>query len=1032
MLTRLRRSLLSQFLLVLVPLFVVASLLGYSLLLRYDARTTSDQLAARIGNAAARTASAFVRHKLDPGDPLAHDLIAFMSADRAIRCVELRSSTSADSLFVTAPFDSCQLGDSVQYLTLPIAGRAFKLHIAFSDEELIAAARTQRRIMYSVVVLALLLAVSCTAIGFRFTVSNRLRALLAAIRQNTQLGNRIAVAIGRNDELGAIMREFNAMVLRETEREAALRESHQAVLDAQAELQSEQRFRHFAASASDWYWEMDAQLRFSYFSERFTDVTGVAPEVLLGKTREETGIPDVDPAQWHAHLEALKNHRPFRNFTHPRVKDDGATVWLSISGTPVYNDSGTFIGYRGVGTDITERTEAQRELMRARDLSEQATRTKSQFLASMSHEIRTPINGVLAATDLLLAEQLTKTQNHLVETVDRSARSLLGIISDILDFSKVEAGMLELEEVPLDPHALIDDVVEMVAVSAHAKKLELASVISPDLPREIMGDPVRLRQILTNLLGNAVKFTSHGHVVVSVSCSRFTKNEFRLRFDVSDSGIGIPEHAQPQIFDSFAQADRSTTRRFGGSGLGLAICRQLVELMGGEISFESAVEQGSTFWFTIPCKVAQTEQSDELVLPANDVTPRALIVCRPITARALASKLTIMGVHSVCVDTPDAALTCIGHSSGRAQYHYDMVLIDDELPESGAAKLCESMQSTALSLNKMRKLLVCTMEYQSNAIGRPQSSFYDGILFKPVRASALRQVLAGLGVFPMHDVVEETSLRSIAGTRVLLAEDHPVNQDLLARVLQRLECHVTLAANGHEVLRYLNSDAFDVVLMDCDMPEMDGFEATRALRERERISAGARVPVIALTANALAGDRERCIAVGMDDYLSKPVESAALRDAIARWSEPKASSSMQERKQLSAHIMDPRINASDDSADDALDTNVIDSLLAMDPDGKNGFMSGLIDTYRNCFEEDFNALRSALRDQRADAGRKAAHRLKSASANLGAKSLAGACAAVEAACSEQDLKQAEAQVSTIEQRFHEAVAALQASFKKAA
>ncbi|MEM8685927.1 MAG: ATP-binding protein, partial [Pseudomonadota bacterium] len=362
------------------------------------------------------------------------------------------------------------------------------------------------------------------------------------------------------------------------------RNSYQA-----AALLSERRFRNFAEAASDWFWEMDEQLRFSYFSERFTEITGVPKLALLGKTRQETGIPNVDEAAWEGHLAALAAHEPFKNFVHPRTLQDGSQVWLSISGQPVFDEAGKFLGYRGIGEDITGLKQQEKALVDAIAEAERANTLKSEFLANMSHEIRTPMNGVMGMAELLAKTDLNDKQRSFADIIVKSGSALLKIINDILDFSKIDAGQLVLEQQPFNLAEVIEDAAALISSTAAEKGLELSVRIDPALPERFLGDAGRIRQIVTNLVANAVKFTDEGDVYVEVVAQSDPGpegGEQQLLFRIRDSGIGIPADKFDEIFGMFSQADGSVTRKHGGTGLGLAISASLVELMGGKISVE--------------------------------------------------------------------------------------------------------------------------------------------------------------------------------------------------------------------------------------------------------------------------------------------------------------------------------------------------------------------------------------------------------------------------------------------------------------
>jgi PAS domain S-box-containing protein len=679
---------------------------------------------------------------------------------------------------------------------------------------------------------------------------------------------------------------------------------------------SEAKYRELVENANSIILRLDTEGNVTFFNEFAQRFFGYTEEEILGKNVVGTIIPATDSSGQDLTgiiEDIIRSSDRLVVNENENMRRDGERVWVAWTNKTILDDEGRISEILCIGTDIAERKQAEEALAnanvqleeaieRANEMTivaEAANRAKSEFLANMSHEIRTPMNGIIGMTELALGTELTPAQREYLEAVSSSAEALLGLLNDILDFSKIEAGQLDVEEMPFDLRSTIEQVADATAHRATEKGLELMFHLHPDVPEDLVGDPLRLRQVLVNLIGNAIKFTEQGEVVVEVKCatppaqtsevsktSEVSQDLVELLFSVSDTGIGIPPDKLGPIFDPFRQADGSTSRRFGGTGLGLAISRQLVALMGGHIWAESEVGKGSTFFFTVTARRPAAREEAAPRAAAGIEGRRVLVIDdNAINRRILSEMVNSFGCRSREAQDGGQGLHMLQEavSAGKP---FDLVLLDVQMPGMDGFQVLEHIRSTPQI--SQAAVIVLTSVDSLRSVDSRRDLGWAAYLTKPVKQSSLLDaMLEALGEAEGEtEAATDLGLPTTRPLRILVVEDNEINRRLATMLLEREGHHVVTAETGQAALDALEKmaeeeteDNFDLIFMDVQMPEMDGLQATAAIRADQRWK---HLPIIAMTAHAMKGDRERFLEAGMDDYLGKPLRFQDVLAAIRR------------------------------------------------------------------------------------------------------------------------------------------------------
>ncbi len=741
---------------------------------------------------------------------------------------------------------------------------------------------------------------------------------------------------------------------------------------------SENKFRTFAENLKEIIFQTDEKGRWTYLNPIWTEITGYKVEDSLNKYyksyiyHEDIKVNDENFKKLIRHdIEYCRYQIRFRS-------KSGDLKWVEMFSRLMYGERNKILGLYGMISDISERRVAEEELIKMKEAAEEATKAKSEFLATMSHEIRTPMNGVLGMTGLLLETSLTPEQREYVETIRVSGDTLLTLINDILDFSKIESGKMDLEENPFEIKECIEDAFELLTAEAVKKRLDLLHLIETDVPDFIIGDVTRLRQVLVNLVNNSIKFTEKGEVFVNVKKLGQEKNTIELQFSVKDTGIGIPKEKFDKIFKSFSQVDSSTTRKFGGTGLGLAICKRLVELMGGRIWLESDEGQGSTFHFTIKSRISNINPPKIFLkssLPALK-NKRVLIVDDNETnLQIITLQCKNWGMIPRATPKGKEALEWVMNNDP-----FDIAILDMLMPEMDGITLTKKIRE--LRTKEELPIIMLTSAGKYDIDRELTDKLFSAFVSKPIKQSQLYNIILNVTLKESKEIddikkkVLDRKMSEKVPMRILVAEDNIINQKLILKILAQLGYKADVVGNGIEVIETLKRQRYDIIFMDIQMPEMDGLEATKYINQSWHNED--RPTIVAMTANVMHGDKEKCINAGMDDYISKPVLIEEVQKIIIKWAEFTKTRKTISRQNIKTSLM--------------LDSDIIYGLKELDD--TNNFKE-VVNLYLDVAPVLVEEIKKTNAAKDYGSLKRAAFNLKRASLNLGANRLAEVCVKVE-------------------------------------
>lgn len=703
-------------------------------------------------------------------------------------------------------------------------------------------------------------------------ISDRKRAEAALMKAHGELESRVQV---RTAELAEANRELQIKIEERAQAEEAL-------------VESEKKYRSIFENATNGFFQSTPEGRYLTVNPAMVKILGYdSAEEMIDTIKNLRDQVYVNPGDREKILEISEREGQLKDFRTRYYRKDGSIIDVSVSGVTVRNEEGKTLFYEGAVEDITQKKRAE-ELKIEKEAAEAATEAKSSFLANMSHEIRTPMNAIIGLTELALKTDMTPKQYDYLNKIHLSSQALLGIINDILDFSKIEAGKLEMEEVEFSVSEVINNLSDMFSGKVSEKGIELLQFISDDVPRALVGDPLRLGQVLINLVSNAVKFTEEGHVLIKVSTVKKESEVVRLRFAVQDSGIGISRENLPKLFASFTQADGSTTRKYGGTGLGLAICKRLVHMMGGSIDTESEEGVGTTVQFTAEFGYKSSRAKKESITPKGFRAKRILVVDNNETSRQIFHEiLTSFSFRTSVVSSGEEALIEL-QAAAKDHMPYAAVLLDWRMPGmDGISTLRAIRQIPAIA---QTPVVIMTAYGREEIMQHATTAGTDAFLVKPIKQSILFDTImnvlhkksSGLD-FTVSDKRSSEGIEHIRGCRILLVEDNIINQQVATEILQEAGIIVDIADNGKAAVDAVMQTDYDAVLMDVQMPVMDGYEASRIIRGNRKFSG---LPIIAMTAHAMRGDREKCLEAGMNEHVTKPIDTEVLFEVLTRLISP--------------------------------------------------------------------------------------------------------------------------------------------------